>query len=163
MATQMQLKKYANQSGFVDHMGTLGFTLGPDSFWFFRRRGELIDLVAFWIKSSGNWVKIPVACLVGEIALGYDMNRFPKGFLKSAPMITDAYISKGGVEIAGQAWRISNDEFIAKMFDELLSIMTSQVDTWFRSIDSREKIYTSMSERMRESELGGKVKNIVQQ
>ena len=154
-----KLKEYSNRLGFTDKMSKLGFNQGPDSLWYYRIRGDYIDVFLFWLKSSESWVTIPVTCLKYNLIDHCDMSKFPMGFSSRVPIFTDSYINEEyGVEIGSDPWKIKEEKDIKNMFEELYDLVVNGVDDWFKSINTDKKLYDSFSLNMKESEAGKKYK-----
>lgn len=153
-----ELRKLAQYLGFVDRMQALDFALGPSGFWFYRKRDEYIDVFDFWMKSSMKWVQVPLVCLSEDIVVHCDMKEFPRGFNKGMPIYSGAFISKDGVEIGGGPWKVSSEEEVTNSLNELADVIESNVDPWFRRINSREALFSSFSERFRLTDEGRKIK-----
>ena len=119
MPTLIKLKKKVRKLGFIDEMEKLGFFLGPDDFWFYRRRGDYLDVICFWDSSSRNWLTVPILCLKFDLIDHCDMSMFPEGFILKMPLFTDGFINEEGVEI---------EQAAAEVNPELSSQLREQVE-----------------------------------
>ncbi|WP_296062502.1 hypothetical protein [uncultured Amphritea sp.] len=140
MPTKAELKKDAKKLGFISNMEGLGFKLGPTGFWFYRERGEFIDVIDFWMKSSMKWVEVPVICFIKDKVKHCDMAKFPKGFTTGMPCLSRMFAGRLGFEISGVPWKVADSETIKYTFNQLLELIKEEVDPWFKALDSKEKI-----------------------
>ena len=161
MMNLTKLKKLSSETGFKERVEGLGFFQGPDAFWFYRNRGGFTDVIVFWIKSSKKWVEVPLVCVSDEIVSHCDMSEFPKGFTKGIPIYTGAFISKNGVEIGGGPWKIADEDTASESLNKLAMVIESDVDPWFKSIDSNQKLFQSFSDRFKETEEGMRLKKVL--
>ena len=161
MTTTAELKKHAKDIGFVEKMEMLGFKLGPDSFWFYRKRDGFIDYISFWVKSSGVFMGVPVICLKEELVKHCDMNKFPKGFNVDIPFYSSTYLNEEcGVEIGHDPWRIKTPQEIKESLDELYQLVVSSAVPWFKHINSNEKLWESFTLNFREKTSTSEVINL---
>ncbi|MBF7073941.1 hypothetical protein ISG33_11070 [Glaciecola sp. MH2013] len=146
-----ELKKIAKQSGFVEQMRDVGFTLGPDSFWFYRERGDFIDLFTFWIKSSGNWFEVPLYCLHKAHVEHCDMSLFPKGFMKGIPNLFDKTVQTRDLD-KGKNWEMQDEQQAINTLNDLANVFKKKAEPWFSAIDTNQKLHDSYSLRFQGSE-----------
>ncbi len=155
MTKLSEIKQYSHAFGFAEQMHELGFSEGPNDLWFYRRRGDYIDVFLFWLKSSENWVSVPVTCLKYDLIDHCDMTEFPKGFASGVPIFTDSYINEEyGVEIGSDPWKVKDEKSIKITFDEIYKLFIESVDDWFKSINTDQQLFDSFSLNMKESESG---------
>jgi hypothetical protein len=152
MATNKELRKYAEEFELIEELKDLGFLLSPSALWFYRKRDGFIDYIGFEVKSSGAFMSIPVICLKEQFVDHCDMSKFPRGFTKGIPFYSSTYLNrKYGVEIGHNPWKISSVEQIKTTFHESLSLIKSNADPWFKAIDSNEKLWESYTLNFREN------------
>ena len=146
MTTLAQLKKHTKQSGFHDCLLKHGFEIGPQGLFYYQWRDELLDLVQFWIKTSGDCVEVNVCTTISEIIerSDYDMSVFPNGYSKVAGNPTALNLSKGGIELFGDTWWIRTEDEIESTLIELKGMIEPVLLPWFYTIISRKDIYNSL-------------------
>lgn len=143
MPTLAQLKKKMSELelSFVNDMQDLGFTLGPDAFWFYRRRGRMLDVIFFDLGSTGNWAKVNVLPLIEELIKNYNMSDFPKGFTRNLGNPFSTVITQDGIEHPWHKWKVADDNSIRETFASLSRIMIEKGDAWLRSVNTKEDAY----------------------
>ncbi len=167
MTTIKKLRTKAIDLEFDKYMEVLGFTLGPDEFWFYRWRGSILDVIDFWVGSSGKFVKVPILCCNEKIFSIYkdwqpDFSVFPSNFTHGLALFSDRYINQEyGVEIGADPWSIQSDQDIIRMFSELEIQIKENADPWFKQFIDNATLYESFSIRCQKSEFGQKVKKLL--
>jgi len=109
MPTIAQLKKEVKKLSFVSEIESRGFSLGPNGFWFYRSRNEILDIIDIYVASSGNWASIRVSPFIKKNLNHCDMSLFPKGFMKG---LSDPYVkykTEEGVEHPWHKWPVKDE------------------------------------------------------
>ena len=152
MTTLAQLKRKVKQSNFHREILDKGFSLGPQGFFYYRWRGEFLDLIQFWIKTNGTRVEVHVCTVVSEMIerKGYNMVNFPVGYSKIASNPTAQRLTKDGIKLLGKRWCIGTDDEINDMLSELSKSIELYLIPWFEGINSRKDIYNSIWANSRE-------------
>ena len=143
MPTKLELKKEVKKLGFISKIEGLGFKLGPSGLWFYRDRGEFIDVIDFWMKSSMKWVEVPVVCFIKDDVSHCDMSKFPKGFTNNMSALSNMFAGRRGFEMLGSPWKVSDDEAIKTTFQNLFELLRNDVVPWFNALDTRAKVLES--------------------
>jgi len=154
MTTYKQLKKYSDQFGFTKEMEKLGFSIGPDDFWFYRHRGSYLDIISFWLGSSKRFVKIPIDCQKNGLIPRVDMDKFPKGFTEDYGVGSGCYMDDEGLAFASERWEVETKDKVKETFSEVLKLIKSHAEPWFKNITTDEKMFYSYSLAMQESPFG---------
>jgi len=157
--TDTKLKKYSDEFGFTKELEKLGFQLGPNKFWFYRHRGEYLDLIVFWISSSKIYMTVPIDCQKIDIIKHCDMTNFPKGFMKNFGLNSDCFIDDEDLSYAGWDWEIETKSEVKITLSEILKLIKCHAENWFQNITTDKKMFYSYSLRMQESEFGQELKN----
>lgn len=161
MTTISRLKNKSLDLGFTKIIEDLGFTLSPNGFWFYRKRGEYVDFIGFWISSSENWMDVPVICLKYDLIDHCDKGEFPKGLDKDIPFYSSTFINEEyGVEIGSDSWKIKEESDVEESLSELRDLMGNAMN-WFENINTDEKLYMSFTENFRESVKADELKKIL--
>ena len=142
MPTKIELKKSAKALGFITKIEGLGFRLGPSGLWFYRERGEFIDVIDFWMKSSMKWVEVPVVCFIKDQVTHCDMSKFPKGFTNNMSALSSMFAGRRGFEVLGSPWKVT-DETIETTFSDLFKLLKNDVIPWFNALDTKSKVLES--------------------
>lgn len=156
--TETKLKQYCDELGFTKEIEKLGFHLGPKELWFYRHRGQYLDLIMFWICSSKKYMTVPIDCQKIDLIEHCDMKIFPEGFMKKFGLNSDCFIDDEELSYAGWDWEIETKNEVETTLSEILKLIKSHAENWFQNITSDEKMYYSYSLRMQESEFGQKLK-----
>jgi hypothetical protein len=143
MPTKLELKKEAKKLGYVTRIEDLGFKLGPSGLWFYRVRGEFIDVIDFWMKSSMKWVEIPVICFIKSEVSHCDISKFPKGFTNNMSATSNMFAGRDGFEVLGRPWKVSDAESIETTFQNLFELLKNDVVPWFNTLDTQAKVMES--------------------
>ncbi|WGO98116.1 hypothetical protein QFX18_19095 [Saccharophagus degradans] len=144
MTTLAQLKKYGNDLGFTQSMKSLGFFVGPNGYWFYRRREEILDVICFSIGSCGAWTLPSVALFVDEMVEDYNMNLFPKGFTNQLSYINSLSITEEGIEHPWHKWEVRDESSAKKSFNCISTIMNQSGDAWFKEIKTRADLWNHL-------------------
>jgi hypothetical protein len=158
MATLSEIKNYAKDKGYVNAMEELGFSLGPDKFWFFRKRGDYLDTLSFWLSSSKIVVTTPIDCQRFDLLNHCDLTRFPKGFTKGYGICSDCFLEDDGLMYAGWSWLVETQEQMEESVDKIFKVFKIHGEPWLAEITDDEKMFNSYSLRFRETETGEKLK-----
>lgn len=158
MTTYKQLKSYAQEVGFVKKIESMGFTLGPDEFWFYRRRGDFLDLFLFWLDSSKKYVTTPIDCQKFNLIEHCNMELFPKGFSKNFGLCSDLFIEEEELIFASHLWEVETDEEMEESLDDILLIFEKHALPWFNNIIDDKKMFYSYSLRFQETTSGEELK-----
>ena len=153
MPTIKEIKKYGSEFGFTQAVTDLGFMLGPSGYWFYRKRAEFIDFVDIWRKSSGEWIQISMPVYVSEMIDGYDMSDFPEGFLSRLKNPSGTFLDEHEVSASG-VWKVGTREDAKRSFESASQAVASHGEQWFRSINTREALYSSIEEQVKEGPAG---------
>ena len=151
MTTLKDLKKYGAEFGFTEDMKNLGFTIGPNGFWFYRQREVILDVVFFHNTSTGHWTQPSVLMLVDGLLEDYDMKEFPKSFTKNVSFINDVCITENGIEHPWHRWEIRDKNKIQESFRSIIDVMRSSGDNWFRSVSSKKDLWNLLKECVKET------------
>lgn len=141
MPTLSQLKKKTTKLGYITEIEKLGFTLGSKDFWFYRRRGDVLDIIDVTISSSGNWAEVAISPYIDELIKHCDMDKFPDGFIENLSNPFEMFITEEGIEHPWHKWRVEEDSDIEESFAFITKILVEEGDKWLQSIDSKEKVY----------------------
>jgi hypothetical protein len=158
MTSLNDLKVYAESSGFCTELNKLGFEQGPDNFWFFRKRGDYLDILLFWILSNKKFVTVPVDCQKFNLISHCDMTQFPKKFTQGFGQLSGYYIDEDEICGGSWPWDIRDSESATESLTDILKIFKESADTWFKSITNDELLFNSYSKAFRESESGQELK-----
>jgi len=162
MTTVAQLKKYGEELGFTEQMASLGFKLGPNKFWFYRERGDFIDYLDFWIKSSGCFLTIPVMCLKKDLVTHCDLEHFPKRFDKDIPFYSSTFVNEEyGVEIGSDPWKVESKKDIENTFSEAIELIRSSAEAWWKGIVDNQSFYDSFTINFQESVEADRLKKLL--
>jgi len=126
--------------------------------WFYRERSPFIDVILFWISSTGNFVTLPVECLKRELIDHCNMDDFPEDFDSNIPFMSERFVSDEGVEIGGTPWKVKDEASSRESFEELFGVISTEVDKWFKVITTDESLYYSYSINMQEKPRGAAMK-----
>jgi len=153
MPTLSEVKKEAINLGFVEFMESFDFMNAPTGFWFYRFRGDYLDYIGFTLKSSCEWMSVPITCIRYDILSEYNMDFFPKGFQNSAPFYSSTYINEDyGVEIGADSWCVKTTSDIEKSIELIKVQITKSANNWCKKINSNIKLYESFTINFKESE-----------
>lgn len=162
MPKMSEIKKKAKELGFVEEMERLGFTLGPGDLWFYRFRGEYLDVIAFWGDSSQEWVDVPIVCYRKDLVDFCDMSEFPRKFVGKMHLYSSAFVNEDGVEVgAPLSWKVATDAEMEKTFSALEQLIKAKADGWLKNIDSDEKLWESIAVVVQEGSYGQKMKKLL--
>lgn len=146
MPTLAKLKNQVSELSFIHDMEYLGFSLGSSGFWFFRRRGDVLDVAVISVGSSGHWAKLSISPFIEEQFDQYDMNNFPKGFLKVHSNPLSTYLTKNGVEHPWHEWNVKEHNNIVESFNKLSELMIKKGDAWLKAIKTKNDVLTLLSQ-----------------
>lgn len=149
MPSLAQLKKKVSELhlSFIKDMEGLGFSMGPGSFWLYRRRGDILDIIDFDVGSTGNWAKVNVMPMIDELMDDYDMSDFPKGFSKILSNPFSTVITEDGIEHPWHKWKVADDNSIRETFNALSKIMIEKGDAWLKAIKTKKDVYKLIDEQ----------------
>lgn len=158
MATITQIKKYIQDKGYIEQMEGLGFSLGPNELWFYRKRGAYLDTFSFWLKSNQIAVTTPIDCQRIDLIEHCDMSQFPKGFTKGYGICSDCFLDDEGFAYASWGWLVKTQEYMEESVDSIFEIFFEHGEPWLAIITNDEKMFHSYSLRFRETEAGEELK-----
>ncbi|WP_199524817.1 hypothetical protein [Pseudoalteromonas sp. bablab_jr011] len=158
MTNNKALIQCAYDCGFTESLNRLGFILGPDKFWFYRIRGDYIDLVMFWLLSNKKFMTVPVDCQKLALIPGYQEEKFPSNFIKGFGQVSGYFIDEEEICFGSWGWDVRDTCSIEKALNDILIVIENSAEPWFQSITDDQKMFNSYSLAFRESESGTKLK-----
>jgi hypothetical protein len=136
-------------------MRASGFDLGPDGFWFYRWRGDFLDVIQFWRVSNGNAFRVPISTWIkGMDDSGYDFANFPKGFIKDRENPSGKQLGKEGVSNTYYDWWTTDEEKTLESLNGILAGVSAFAVPWFDSIVDKKSLFESLPFRLREGQFG---------
>jgi hypothetical protein len=143
------LLRLARDKGFVRAVEGLGFLTADKQLLFYRRRGELIDVIQFWLKSSGNWVEVYADVFIEKLLPKVDTNGFPKCLDSLETSLSNMGLSEDGVESYPESWKVKSDDDVQETFDGLFDLIKTELMAWFDSIATLDKVYEILPENIK--------------
>ena len=112
--TIADFKRRLKNTQLVDGMKSIGFSVGPDFLFFYRLRGEFIDLINLQPLAGGDGLRIHVSVYHPSILPNYDMTKFPKGLGSACGNISYLYLTTKGIAYGGNHWKTKTDDIFTK-------------------------------------------------
>jgi len=146
---------------FCSRVEAVGFIKGPGTLWFHRNREPFIDVFAFWVSGTGNFLEAPVACFKRELVDYCEMEKIPKGFASSMPIHSEMKLSnsKKSLDRTRSPWRNKDKAELQSTLKELIEIIETTVDHWFLDIDSDIKYFENFPPYAQGDEYGLNIKS----
>ena len=151
MSIASKFIKSMEETGFVDTITELGFTLEKDDLIFYRKRNDFIDCISLQPLAAGKGVRLGVSVVRLEMYPEHEKTDFPRNFTKRFRNISNKYISSRGVGYSTGNWDTSGVGRFQKTFDEISSLLITDVLPWFNAIDTNRTLYESIFEDSREN------------
>ena len=134
MATKSQIDKISANT-IANKMRRLGFAV-EKSFYFWRKRGPLFDVLWSEILSGGDVLRINVTILCPWIEReNGEFEKFPVAESLIGGSLSDEFPN---VMHGGQLFNIGSDADIEKSFNEIYGLLCKHAIPWFNSINSYE-------------------------
>lgn len=147
--TIADFKRRLKDTRLVDGMKGIGFSVGPDFLFFYRLRGEFIDLINLQPLAGGNGLRIHVSVYLPSILPNYDMTKFPKGLGSACGNISYLYLTTNGIAYGGNHWKTKTDDIFQDSVNGILAKVESELIPWFDSIETKKDLYNSIHENVR--------------
>ncbi len=147
MASVIAFKKRAKKTTFLSDMKSLGYTLSPYQFWFYRVRDDFIDCVALQPIGSGFAFRVHVFTTSPCLNPEYDMSNFPKDFPGGNE--SDHMLSPDGFKFFYDNWKSETDDELEQSLKAVVLAVNTYATPWFDQITAYRALYDSISERLK--------------